>query len=681
MNAGNSCTVKRPRRGLVALRLLLIYIITAATLLLTFNYVPGLGNINNYSSAIWVILVISALEMAVWPLLIRFLLQLFHNVPPLLTLIAFSLISLTVPAFFILAASWLTPGLVISGFGPALVIAMLTTLISMVLGGFIAKGGESLFFQWLLRSSRVPASGTGVKKPGLIFLTIDGLSGKTLRQAMASGKAPNMKRWLDCGSHKVLVWNSDLSSQSSAAEAGMLHGNNFNIPGFRWYDKADQKVIISASVRDVNRLENSITNGNGLLARGGAARASLFTGDASLVLLTASRAFSPSSNDPGGYYAYYVNPSSMFRSLLSMFWEWVLEKKAAWGQWLRNMKPRVGRGGLYFLQRSLVTVLVRDITLAALRGDMYAGVPYAYATLAGYDEVAHRSGMSQHDTMEVLRKIDREFGRLEKASLDGARQYKFIVLSDHGQSPGATFKERYGQSLVEVVTSLVAGGGKSNRISENIGGHTGTYYLSATLRDYGLKNTQILERLEQHYDRTTYRVGNQEDSDIVVLASGNMGHITFKYPARRLTLEEIEFKAPGLVPGLVAHPGIGLAMVHSGPKGTLVMGKKGILNLSSGKINGEDPAAEYGNFTRTNLARFDSFPSAPDILVMSRYWPASGEVASFQDFVASHGGAGGEQSRPFVLYPSDFPLEKEEIVGAEEVYKIFKSWTEAVEHT
>jgi len=47
-------------------------------------------------------------------------------------------------------------------------------------------------------------------------------------------------------------------------------------------------------------------------------------------------------------------------------------------------------------------------------------------------------------------------------------------------------------------------------------------------------------------------------------------------------------------------------------------------------------------------------------------------VAAFEELIGSHGGLGGTQSKPFILHPSEWDLGKEEIVGAENVCRIFK---------
>jgi hypothetical protein len=520
----------------------------------------------------------------------------------------------------------------------------------------------------------------GRDKQGIVFLEIDGLGGKALKDAMKMGKAPNMKRWADCGSHKLIIWDSDLSSQTSSAQAGILHGNNFGIPAFRWYDKEKRNIVVSSSIADVAQLEKQLSDGRGLLSNGGTARASLLSGDASRVLMTASRVFDVTSNDLRAYSVYFLNPYKVLRSFSLMLWDWVLEKKAAWSQHLRNEKPRINRGGIYFILRSLMTVILRDFSLDALKADMNSGVPYIYITLAGYDEVSHHSGIKRPDTLEVLRKLDREFGKLEKVARKAARKYKFVVLSDHGHTQGATFEDRYGESLTELVRRSVNESGKEYNVAGYGTKHESAYYIDAAFRDYRFSNSTLGQRIRGRLNSNQqYIVGKEEENNIVVLASGNLGLISFTSTKHRLALEEIQEEYPRLISGLVEHPGVGFVMIRSKQRGAVTLGKKGRMYLSTGLIEGENPLLNYSPITQQNLVRTDSFPSAPDILVMSTYWKDTDEIAAFENQVASHGGAGGEQSKPFILYPGEFQLGTDKIVGAEAVYKVFKRWTDEVE--
>ena len=73
-----------------------------------------------------------------------------------------------------------------------------------------------------------------------------------------------------------------------------------------------------------------------------------------------------------------------------------------------------------------------------------------------------------------------------------------------------------------------------------------------------------------------------------------------------------------------------------------------------------------------HLKRNISFKYTPDILVNSFYDSENDEVCAFEELVGSHGGVGGSQSEPFILYPSSWDVPEEEIIGAENIYKLLK---------
>ena len=86
--------------------------------------------------------------------------------------------------------------------------------------------------------------------------------------------------------------------------------------------------------------------------------------------------------------------------------------------------------------RASITVVMRDLNVATLLGDIVEGVPVVYSTFVGYDEVAHHSGIEQPDAFAVLRQHDAQLARLERAIEQAPRPYHLVVLSDHGQSSG-----------------------------------------------------------------------------------------------------------------------------------------------------------------------------------------------------------------------------------------------------
>ncbi|NIV32018.1 MAG: hypothetical protein GWN58_21800 [Anaerolineae bacterium] len=165
-----------------------------------------------------------------------------------------------------------------------------------------------------------------------------------------------------------------------------------------------------------------------------------------------------------------------------------------------------------------------------------------------------------------------------------------------------------------------------------------------------------------------------EESDVVVLASGNLGIIYSTRRDTRASLEEIEAFYPGLLDGLAEHEGIGFVLVRSDVHGPVVIGPEGRSYLREGRMEGTDPLAPFGPNAAKHLLRTDGFPDAPDILVNSFYNVETNEVAAFEELIGSHGGLGGWQTQPFVLHPAIWEKERKEIVGAEELYKVLKGW-------
>ena len=130
----------------------------------------------------------------------------------------------------------------------------------------------------------------------------------------------------------------------------------------------------------------------------------------------------------------------------------------------RDVRPRGHRGGIYPLLRAAMCVFVRDLIVYGVISDMMKGRPAVYATFSSYDEVAHHSGLERADTLEALRKLDEQFGRIDRARRYAARPYEIVVLSDHGQTQGATFQQRNGYGLGDLVErSLASGSGRRGR--------------------------------------------------------------------------------------------------------------------------------------------------------------------------------------------------------------------------
>ena len=156
-------------------------------------------------------------------------------------------------------------------------------------------------------------------------------------------------------------------------------------------------------------------------------------------------------------------------------------------------------------------------------------------------------------------------------------------------------------------------------------------------------------------------------------ASGNLALAYFPEIAGRASLEAINERYPEMVDALANHPGIGLVMVRSEEHGALVIGHGGVVHLARGKVEREDPLAEYGEHAAAALARLDAMASCGDLVLISMLDPDTQQVAAFEELIGSHGGLGGAQTEAFILYPSDWELDGE-LVGADAVNAQLKRW-------
>jgi len=150
----------------------------------------------------------------------------------------------------------------------------------------------------------------------------------------------------------------------------------------------------------------------------------------------------------------------------------------------RDEQPRIERHFKYSLMRASTTTVMQEASLFMLISDMFHGVPAVYNTFFAYDEVAHHSGIDRPDALKVLRTLDRVCAKLERAARSAPRPYHFVVLSDHGQSMGATFKQRYEMSLSDLVKSLLS---EDHQITS----------AETTVEDWGNLNLALSEAVRQ----------------------------------------------------------------------------------------------------------------------------------------------------------------------------------------
>jgi uncharacterized membrane protein YvlD (DUF360 family) len=632
-------------------RLLVSWVVAAASVAVAAAIVPGVA-LEQAGAAVLVAAFIGVLNAILPPILAALRL-------PFMLVIGFVLVLCADAAVLGLAHELFPSSIRVDSFGDALLAALVISAVSVVLQAIIGTGDDD---EYTLRVTRRIAKRLGAHErtdvPGIVFLEIDGLALPVLRDAMRDGSAPTMARWITDDGYRLAEWEPDLSSQTGASQAGILLGSNDDIPAFRWVEKETGRMMVCSSPADCAEIERRHSNGRGLLVDGGASRGNLLSGEADEVILTVSRSEAEKHANPG-YRAFLANGFNVTRALVLIGWEIALEITAAARAARRDVRPRGHRGGIYPLLRATMCVFVRDLVVFGVLTDMMRGRPAVYATFASYDEVAHHSGLERADTMEALRKLDQQFDRIERARRYAPRPYEIVVLSDHGQTQGATFKQRHGYGLDELVARSLRDGGR-------VAGFAGGDEQQAMAHHAVEEATGTKTKKRDKNDVSNH--------DVVVLGSGNLGLVYLMDADRRLTLEEIDERHPRLIPALREHPHIGWLLLRSAEHGAVALGPHGKRYLEEGRVEGDDPLRNFSPRATDHLLRTDGFAHVADIMVGSFYDPVLDEGCAFEELICFHGGLGGPQTRPFILHPPRLTLPPEPIIGAAAVHDALAGW-------
>jgi uncharacterized membrane protein YvlD (DUF360 family) len=645
---------ERPRIRVI--RLLVAWVLSALGILFAAWVVPGV-TVHGWRGAFVAAALIAILNALLPPILAALRL-------PFTLIAGFLLILFLDAAIFKLTSEIAPSALTVDSFGWALVAALVASIVPVALDPiFRTNDDETYTLRVTQRIARRTGGPIESDEAGIVFLEIDGLGLPILRRAMRDGNAPEMARWIADSGYVLTEWETDLSSQTGASQAGILLGSNEDIPAFRWVEKESGRTMTCSKPDDCAEIERRRSSSVGLLRNGGASRGNLLSGEADHLILTVSRIDEDKRANPG-YRAFFANGFNVTRLLVLFFWEVILEITAAMRSSSRDVRPRGHRGIKYAFMRAAMCVIVRDLIVFGVVSDMMKGRPAIYATFSSYDEVAHHSGLERADTLEALRKLDQQFGRIARATRYAPRPYEIVVLSDHGQTQGATFKQRNEYGLADLVNrSLETGKAQELASGDENDSTVGRAVKEATGASAG----------------TDGKADDAPSETAAVLASGNLGLVYLMEEPRRLSLEEIQERHPRLIPALREHPHIGFVLVRSEQGGPVALGARGAHYLADGRVEGDDPLAHFSANAARHLLRTDGFTHVADIMVNSFYDPQLDEGCAFEELISFHGGLGGPQTRPFILHPASLPTPAEPIVGAAQVHAVLTGWRNALQ--
>jgi uncharacterized membrane protein YvlD (DUF360 family) len=600
------------------------------------------------------------------------------------------LAGLLAQALLFYAALLVSPGIEVEGFWDAFWGSWIFAALMSVVNWFATAGDSGAFLAHLVQRSRGRAeTQTADPTPGVVFVQIDGLSAPLLRWCVRSGDLPTLSRWIRSGSHSLVDWHAQLPATTPASQAGLLHGSSREVPAFRWYEKESGRMLVANRPKDAAVIQTRLTDGRGLLADNGVSISNIFSGDAPTSLLTMSgladraRRRGPSRS----FATFFINPYGLTRSLVLTLAEMVKELHQGRQQRVRGVEPRMHRHGSYVLLRGVTNVLLRDLNAGLIADQMMAGSPSIFCDFTDYDEIAHHAGPTRPESLASLAGVDRLLGVLEDVAAGATRPYHFVVLSDHGQSQGATFLQRHGARLQDVVLQLMGSGSitSSTGLDETVG--PVNTFLTQVAQQGGATGrlTRRAFRTRTHDGQIdvagpaaeTAAEPSPQASDLVLIASGNLSMVYFTRRPGRLALAEIEALYPGLLAALVMHPGVGFVVARTGGDGgSVVLGKHGIRYLQEDRVEGTDPLGGFGPHAVADVLRHDTLANVGDLVLNSPLDESTDEVAAYEELVGCHGGLGGWQSEAVLVHPAEWAVDEPPLVGADAVHHQLVRWLE-----
>ncbi len=520
---------------------------------------------------------------------------------------------------------------------------------------------------------------------GFVGVQIDGLSHDDLAYAVERGYLPRLRRRLRDHEYKLHPYPAGLPSATSYAQVGMFYGENADIPAFRWYERADRRVVNCNRPHSAEYIRPRLGARMGVL-RGGSSYVNLVDGDADRAVLTANSSVPRSFfEEIGGVRLFLLgilHPLRMLMTLLAAVRELFFE--------LYDRHTGPGRHssvveGWFPVLRVLSNVIFREVQTVAVMADVYAGVPYIFTTFASYDELAHHYGPRSRPALKNLGGIFGRIIEIEKIirRLPG-RHYDLIVLSDHGQTEGNPFLGLFGATLGQVLHRHFEGRRvhvESERHDLPSAQTRGLYADHLSRRAQGLwffpravfrGIARILRRVANPESYLVEKYYVDPENDFVVTYSGTLAHLYFSRRPERLDDEAVRREFPDVLDFLVGHPGIGLVATKAAEGGLILRSRRGVGHLAGGEvavIEGEDPLAPYddaGPVGRRALERMGGFANSGDLILFGTY-DERGFVC-FDDQVASHGALGGPQFWPFLMVPNGPRFDRLAITDPRDLY-------------
>jgi hypothetical protein len=464
---------------------------------------------------------------------------------------------------------------------------------------------------------------------GLVIVHVDGLGADSLEQALREGDMPFIKSLMESEGYQLHRYRCGIPSTTPFVQAGILYGDNSEIPSFRWWDREQQLLVQFGAGSTFKKVANKYFQGCQPLTEGGAAIAACYPGGAAETFGIAYQDRRYSGQEQGSRTAwrvvlpYLANPLN----LADLLWhglDSIAQTALAFGR--DRLSGRIA-AGTYAVTDVLEEMFVHHVTRHAVTRAMSEGYSPIYAGFYAFDETGHAFGPDDPYAMRILRHVDNTIRKIARSRGD---RYELVVLSDHGQIDTMPF----GRISDKAFGELVAGWLPGYRVQEMKG------------KAFGPPEEQAKGRVN-------------------ITNSGGLSHLYFADRTERFTYSELTAQFPDLARNIAAIEGVGLVMARDRDADVFLTGGQ--------ELRGEAVKPVLAHFDDPDillaqLSRLNSFHMSGDLVVFGGF--KEGRQVNFENQAGGHGSIGGEQAHPFVLAKREWSLDTSAVQGAHELHPI-----------
>ena len=463
---------------------------------------------------------------------------------------------------------------------------------------------------------------------GLVVLHVDGLGADSLEEALRDGDMPFTQHLIDAEGYTIHRYRCGVPSTTPFAQAGILYGDNSEIPSFRWWDRERRVVVQFGANSTFKKVADKYFHGCMPLTQDGACIAACYPAGAKedFGIAYQDRDYSRSERSSSAWKVvlpYLANPIH----LGDCVWQIAATLARTAKDYVFARAEGKHPAHPYVISDALEEIFVHPLTRFAVVKAMREHYSPIYAGIYAFDETGHAFGPDDKSSLQILKQVDHTIEGIARARGDG---YELVVLSDHGQIETVPFNHDDSPTFGEVIAAQLPG----YRVEETKG------------KTYGPPDAEARGHVK-------------------VMGSGGLAHIFFADENERLGYRELAKRFPDLAAGLSRLEKVALVMARDGTRDVFL---KGGSELDGGALKTLLAQYDDAGILLEQLSRLNSFHNSGDLVAFGAF--IDGKQVNFENQAGGHGSIGGEQLHPFVLAKRDWGFDTSAVRGAHELHPI-----------